>query len=147
MLQRIPVCRYSIRFATVAPSCRIVGLSGEPTDDHAVLQRGDGDELVAAGQVQGTPSACLATSARASSRVPRAVFRSRHSSGVRGTGRPCADEESERDFEVRSSNCRAQWLRLELAARTVVEQPAGGEVWFDGLAIERAGVPAPPGRP
>ncbi|MEX0852703.1 MAG: hypothetical protein WD036_05380 [Bauldia sp.] len=41
------------------------------------------------------------------------------------------------DVVVPASGCRAQWLTLELAARTAVEQRVSGEIWFDRLAISR----------
>ncbi len=40
-------------------------------------------------------------------------------------------------FAIPSTGCRAQWLRLELAARIAVEQRVSGAVWFDHLAIRR----------
>lgn len=39
-------------------------------------------------------------------------------------------------FAVPESGCSAQWLQLEHAARTAVEQQIGGEIWFDHMAIE-----------
>jgi hypothetical protein len=33
--------------------------------------------------------------------------------------------------------CRAQEIRLVLAARIAAEQEVGGEIWYDGLQIER----------
>ena len=42
-------------------------------------------------------------------------------------------------FEVRAArNCRAQVLRLELAARIPAEQQAAGTIWYDNLVIGRA---------
>ena len=41
------------------------------------------------------------------------------------------------EFEVPQSNCRAQWLRLRLAARTALEQQIGGEVFYDDIRIRR----------
>ncbi len=40
-------------------------------------------------------------------------------------------------FEVPPTDCRAQWVRLELAARVALEQEIGGEIWFDNLTVER----------
>ncbi|MFV0281811.1 MAG: tetratricopeptide repeat protein [Rhodoblastus sp.] len=40
-------------------------------------------------------------------------------------------------FDVPASNCAAQLLRLELAARIPQEQVASGTVWFSELAIDR----------
>jgi hypothetical protein len=41
------------------------------------------------------------------------------------------------EFAVPPSGCRAQWLRLVLAARTALEQQVGGEVFYDNVRIER----------
>jgi len=41
-------------------------------------------------------------------------------------------------FEVPPSGCRGQWLRLQLAARTAIEQQISGEAWFDNISIERS---------
>jgi hypothetical protein len=41
------------------------------------------------------------------------------------------------EFEVPDLGCRAQWMRLELDARVVLEQQVVGEVWYDQLRIER----------
>lgn len=41
-------------------------------------------------------------------------------------------------FEVPSTDCPAQWLRLELDARVALEQEVGGgSVWYDDLSITR----------
>jgi hypothetical protein len=40
-------------------------------------------------------------------------------------------------FEVPASGCRAQWLRLELAARIAAERHAAGAGWYDDLAVAR----------
>jgi hypothetical protein len=41
-------------------------------------------------------------------------------------------------FDVRDDDrCRAQEIRLVLAARIAAEQEVGGEIWYDGLQIER----------
>ena len=40
-------------------------------------------------------------------------------------------------FQVPQTGCRAQWLRLQLAARTALEQQVGGAVFYDDLKIER----------
>jgi hypothetical protein len=51
------------------------------------------------------------------------------------------------DFTVPPTGCRAQWLRLELAARVAVEQQVSGEIWYDDLAIARHAdtITPPPG--
>jgi hypothetical protein len=49
-------------------------------------------------------------------------------------------------FDVPSSGCRGQWLKLELAARTAIEQQVSGEVWYDHLSIERVTAQAAPGQ-
>ena len=41
-------------------------------------------------------------------------------------------------FEVPSTGCSAQWLRLELAARFPIEEQVSGAVWYDDLAIRSA---------
>jgi hypothetical protein len=38
-------------------------------------------------------------------------------------------------FQVPSTGCAAQWLRLELAARFPIEEQVSGAVWYDDLAI------------
>jgi hypothetical protein len=40
-------------------------------------------------------------------------------------------------FEVPASGCRAQWLRLELAARIASERHVAGAIWYDDLAVSR----------
>lgn len=52
-------------------------------------------------------------------------------------------EDFEVSFAVPLSGCPAQWLRLELDARSALEQDVdGGSVWYDDLTISRA--PAEP---
>jgi hypothetical protein len=46
-------------------------------------------------------------------------------------------------FEVPRSGCRAQWLRLELAARVEVEQEVSGAIWYASMDIHKADVTAP----
>jgi hypothetical protein len=47
-------------------------------------------------------------------------------------------------FTVPVQGCRAQWLRLELAARIPSEQAmGGGTVWYDSLQIQRIAAPPP----
>jgi hypothetical protein len=41
------------------------------------------------------------------------------------------------EFEIPASRCRAQWLRLELAARIPLEEQVSGAIWYDRLAIRR----------
>jgi hypothetical protein len=41
------------------------------------------------------------------------------------------------DFEIPSSGCRAQWLRLELAANIPIEEHIAGAIWYDHLVIRR----------
>jgi hypothetical protein len=41
------------------------------------------------------------------------------------------------EFSVPEVGCNAQWLRLELDARVVLEQGISGEVWYDRWRIER----------
>lgn len=41
------------------------------------------------------------------------------------------------DFEVPQTGCRAQRLRLELAARAAIETEIGGEVWYDQIEVRR----------
>jgi hypothetical protein len=50
--------------------------------------------------------------------------------------------EFEATFAVPSTRCKAQWLRLELAARNAIEEQVAGAVWYDRLAITRADAPA-----
>ncbi len=40
-------------------------------------------------------------------------------------------------FEVPAAGCRAQWLRLELAARIAAETQVSGAIWYDDLKIGR----------
>ncbi|HEX2255452.1 MAG TPA: hypothetical protein VHG92_01905 [Afifellaceae bacterium] len=40
-------------------------------------------------------------------------------------------------FEVPASGCRAQWLRLELAARIAAERHSAGAAWYDDMAVSR----------
>ena len=42
----------------------------------------------------------------------------------------------ETTFDVPQQNCRAQWLRLELAYRVDIEQEVSGSVWYDNIKIE-----------
>lgn len=52
-------------------------------------------------------------------------------------------EDFETSFTVPPSGCPAQWLRLELDARSALDRDVGGgSVWYDDLAISRA--PAEP---
>ena len=39
-------------------------------------------------------------------------------------------------FDIPDQNCRAQWLRLELAYRVDLEQEVAGSIWYDNLKIE-----------
>ncbi|MFW6028201.1 MAG: DnaJ domain-containing protein [bacterium] len=55
---------------------------------------------------------------------------------ITGTART----EIAKPFSVPANGCRAQWLRLELAARIAPEQDVdGGSVWYDSLQIRRTG--------
>jgi hypothetical protein len=45
--------------------------------------------------------------------------------------------EFEAQFAVPESDCRAQQLRLDLAARSASEQLVSGSVWYDDLVISR----------
>ncbi len=60
-----------------------------------------------------------------------------------GTTGPIAGTFAWRSFEatleVPQEKCRAQWLSLVLDARAALEQDVSGKVWFDNVAIERAG--------
>jgi hypothetical protein len=53
-------------------------------------------------------------------------------------------------FVVPATGCRAQWLRLEIAATVSIEQEISGTIWYDHLAIKRvtdvsaSAVPAAP---
>lgn len=40
-------------------------------------------------------------------------------------------------FEIPKTGCRAQWFRLELAARINAEQEVSGSIWYDDLEIIR----------
>jgi hypothetical protein len=42
-------------------------------------------------------------------------------------------------FAVPSSDCPAQYVRLDLDARMASEKFVSGEVWFDNLQISRVG--------
>lgn len=43
-------------------------------------------------------------------------------------------------FDVPQTGCGAQWLRLELSVRAVLDQEVGGAVSYDALSVERAPV-------
>jgi hypothetical protein len=45
-------------------------------------------------------------------------------------------------FEVPPTGCRAQWLRLEVAASVAIEQQISGTIWYDKLSIQRVDTPA-----
>jgi hypothetical protein len=47
--------------------------------------------------------------------------------------------EFEFGFEVPAVDCRAQQIRLELAARMASEQMVSGSIWYDELQISRVG--------
>jgi hypothetical protein len=54
------------------------------------------------------------------------------------TGVAPAWKEFEFSFTVPDADCRAQYLRLELAARSASEQLVSGALWYDDLRISRA---------
>lgn len=61
----------------------------------------------------------------------------------RVTGTTAGWVEFAEEFTVPADGCRAQWLRLELAARVVLEQQVGGgTAWYQDLRIVRAGMAA-----
>jgi hypothetical protein len=47
-------------------------------------------------------------------------------------------------FAIPTSGCEAQWLKLELGAKAVLEQQISGEIWFDRLAVNRTAAPPTP---
>jgi hypothetical protein len=57
-----------------------------------------------------------------------------------GEAPDCKDFEF--DFTVPDIDCRAQYLRLALAARSASEQLVSGTVWYDSLQLSRLGLSA-----
>jgi tetratricopeptide (TPR) repeat protein len=49
------------------------------------------------------------------------------------------------DFTVPANNCSAEWLKLELPARTASERQIEGQVWYENLQIERVAKGPSPG--
>jgi len=46
------------------------------------------------------------------------------------------------DFTVPDNDCRAQYLRLALAARSASEQLVSVTMWYDSLRLSRLGLSA-----